>query len=56
VGRRLGCFSLTKDDVERIVRLRDEEKLSFQYIAERFGVTSSTITVVYKNYKERGKD
>ena len=56
MGRRLGCFSLTKDDVERIVRLRDEEKLRFRYIGERFGVTSSMIGTVYRNYKERGKD
>ena len=53
MGRRSGYFSLSRDDVERIVRLRDEEKLRFEYIAERFVVTNTMICGEYRKYKNK---
>jgi hypothetical protein len=48
-GRRAGTLPEWK--LDRIVKLRDEEQLGFNFIAERLGMSASAVSAAYQRRK-----
>ena len=44
---------LSKEEIDKIIKLRDEEGLTFTVIAERLGMNKGSPSSTYKREKER---